>query len=412
MSYSDFVKEAMQYYRELPLEMNDLYKKYSVVMVLPEELVANADGKAGLEKMVSQISEKTRIKFDAVITDSYATSTNPLVSITKAEEFDNNLLQNKIFKSSDDKLAAYVNANAKYFVTIDVQNNRRASLNILFVNSGNLSAQVLVNAGEAAKADVSEFYLSTANEKATLSVLHELQCQNNSILELNALHNENANTTVVNLCKGNTGEQAQLLLNSVYCGGEATKARSVLDARGIASRVEVTELAFGISSQQFDLDNAVINSTPKSTVSLESGVILDDLSKCMLKGFAKVADKTRGSVSTIVEKGILLSKDAHMDALPDLSIDYSNEVKASHSASTAPIDPDALFYLTSRGIEESQARKLFVAAFISKYISKITSPFAREIAMSVMLDKLDKKTYGILSEITPRNVWVVQRPSR
>ncbi len=412
MSYSKFKEEAMQYYQSLPIETNELYKKYSLGIALPGELNGNAGDHSDIEGMVSQISEKTRIRFDAVITNSFAKSINPSVVITRAEDAGRNLLEEKLFKSGDDKLAAYVNAKAKYFVTVDAGKGEQSSINILFASDGHLSTQVFVNVAESARLDVSEFYLTIAEGEAVLSVLHELKCQDHSTVELNMLHNEDTKTSVVSLCKGSTGKEARLSLNSVYCGSEATKARFILDAKGTSSRIDVTELASGIASQQFDLDTAIINSTPYSSVHLDSGVILDDMSKCMLKGFAKVADKTRGSVSTIVERGILLSKDAHMDALPDLSIDYSNDVKASHSASTTPIDQEALFYLTSRGLEESQARKLFVSAFISKYISKISSPSAREIAMSIMLDKLDKKEFGRISEITPRNIWVVQSHNR
>ncbi|MEM3839233.1 MAG: SufD family Fe-S cluster assembly protein [Candidatus Micrarchaeaceae archaeon] len=406
-SYNEFVKEATQYYSSLPVETNELYKKYSLSIALPEKQAHGSP--EGLEKMVAQISEKTRLKFDAVITDSFAKSMNPGISIAKSESVPLEQFENKLFKSSDDKFAAYVNATAQYFVTINAARRSKSSLNILLVSAGHLSAQILVNAGESAKSDVSEFYFSTAT--GSVSVLHEVKCESNSKLEINCFHNEGSKASVLALFKGNTAEQAKLSINSIYCGAVTTKARSVLDAKGTASSIEVTELAFGVASQQFDIDTAIINSTPNSSVFLDSGVILDDTSKCMLKGFAKVADKTKGSSSQIAERGILMSKDAHMDALPDLSIDYSNEVKASHSASTTPIDQEALFYLTSRGIDEAQAIKLFISAFISKYISKLSAPAAREVAMSVMLDKLDKKEFGTITEITPRNIWAVSKPS-
>ena len=408
MLYQEFVKEATQYYKELPIETNELYKKYSVSIPLPEKAETRHED-IELEEMVNQISEKTRIKFDAIVTNSFARSSNPNIKIIKAEEAEK-LLETKIFKSSEDKFAAYINAKAKYIVTITIGKETKSNINILFVSNNNLSAQVFVNAENSAKAEISEFYFSS--EEANVSLLHEIECKEKSVVEMNAFHNENDKTYVVSLCKGYTNERANLYINSIYCGSNATKARSILYANGQSSRIEVTELAFGVASQQFDLDTAIINSTPNSTVFLDSGVILDDMSKCMLKGFAKVADKTKGSVSQIVEKGILMSKEAHMDALPDLTIDYSNEVKASHSASTTPIDQEALFYLTSRGIDESQARKLFISAFISKYLSKISSPSAREISMSIMLDKLDKKNFGAITEITPRNVWMVSRPAR
>ena len=95
----------------------------------------------------------------------------------------------------------------------------------------------------------------------------------------------------------------------------------------------------------------------------------------------------------------MLSKDAHIDALPDMAIDYSNEVKATHSASTSPIDKEVLFYLASRGIEEDSARRYFITAFIAKYLSNIDNGVASEVAMSIMLDKLEKEPLVTIPDV-------------
>ena len=55
-----------------------------------------------------------------------------------------------------------------------------------------------------------------------------------------------------------------------------------------------------------------------------------------LKGYAKIEKYTKGAFSNINQRGIIISEKAHIDALPDMSIDYSDQVSATHSAALLP----------------------------------------------------------------------------
>ena len=78
----------------------------------------------------------------------------------------------------------------------------------------------------------------------------------------------------------------------------------------------------------------------------------------------------RGAESFIAEHVLLLSPDAHAKAEPKLEIE-NNDVSSSHAASVAPIDQDKVFYLTSRGITDEDARKLIVEGFLGAAVDKI-----------------------------------------
>ncbi len=410
-SYKEFVDHAIEMYRSLPYETSDLYMKYTVsipVIAGGKPYSAKSNPAMDAKKYCEEIEEKTRIKFDLIISDTVIRSTSQSVKVYPAETLDGGVLAGKLFGSDDDKIAAFMNAYATHYIVIDVK-GKKENINILFVNSGDLKVQVLLNAAEDSRGCISEFYASNTKEEALMATLHEIRAGRNSKIEVNIFHNENEKTYVASSYSGRADDNSNIRFNAVYCGGIATKARGSIVSDGIASRVDVTEIVFGSQTQAFDINTVITNAKPMSQSYLDSAALLDGTSKCMLKGFAKVADKTRGSNSKITEKGVLLSKDAHIDALPDLSIDYSNEVKAAHSASTSPIDPEILFYLTSRGIAEERAKKLYISAFIAKYVSSIENPFMREVAMSILLDKLDNPAYGVITEITPRNMWVTQR---
>lgn len=71
------------------------------------------------------------------------------------------------------------------------------------------------------------------------------------------------------------------------------------------------------------------------------------------------AQKTNAYQSS---RSIVLSDRAEMYSKPELEI-YADDVKCSHGAATGKLDPDALFYLRARGLDEQQARALMLLAF-------------------------------------------------
>ncbi len=101
------------------------------------------------------------------------------------------------------------------------------------------------------------------------------------------------------------------------------------------------------------------------------------LANTMLKGVAKDKSKIRfvgriiidpdcgQSNSFLTERILLLSDQAHAEAVPDLEI-LTDDVKCSHAASISNLDEEQLFYLMSRGLSKKQAEEVIVEGFLSR----------------------------------------------
>lgn len=76
-------------------------------------------------------------------------------------------------------------------------------------------------------------------------------------------------------------------------------------------------------------------------------------------------------------RALLLSERAEMDAKPELEI-YADDVQCSHGATTGDIDPDTLFYMRSRGIDEAEARAMLIRAFLDEVTQSIADDAIRE----------------------------------
>ena len=69
---------------------------------------------------------------------------------------------------------------------------------------------------------------------------------------------------------------------------------------------------------------------------------------------------------------LLLDPSAHAESIPGLEIS-TDDVKCSHGVTMSSVDKDQLFYLQTRGIGESDGKKLIVDGFIRSAVSRIKS---------------------------------------
>lgn len=98
----------------------------------------------------------------------------------------------------------------------------------------------------------------------------------------------------------------------------------------------------------------------------------------------KDAQKTNAYQSS---KNILLSDDATINTKPELEI-YADDVKCSHGSSTGKVDPDALFYLRSRGLGEESARRMLLSAFANDVLQTIRIDSMKEYLTTLIQEKL------------------------
>ena len=87
----------------------------------------------------------------------------------------------------------------------------------------------------------------------------------------------------------------------------------------------------------------------------------------VFQGQILVRKDAQQTVGNQLNRTILLSPDAEMSTKPELEI-FADDVKCSHGATTGELDDDEMFYLRSRGIPASEARRLLVRGFIAELL--------------------------------------------
>ncbi|GAA0532015.1 Fe-S cluster assembly protein SufD [Rhizomicrobium palustre] len=93
-------------------------------------------------------------------------------------------------------------------------------------------------------------------------------------------------------------------------------------------------------------------------------------SRAVYQGKITVREGADGSDSRQTARALLMSERAEADMKPELVI-FADDVKCAHGATAGDLDPEALFYMRSRGIPEKDARRLLINAFLEEAVEPI-----------------------------------------
>ncbi len=140
---------------------------------------------------------------------------------------------------------------------------------------------------------------------------------------------------------------------------------------GVGATVHDTEVVFGNKNQSFDLSSNLIHNAPSTIGRVLEKSVLKDTSKSLFKGMIRIEKDGHHAESYLAGHSILLDKGAKSDSIPGLEI-FTNDVKATHSASVAQMDDEQLFYLASRCLSKSEAQKIIVEGFLEPLSRKMS----------------------------------------
>jgi Fe-S cluster assembly protein SufD len=115
--------------------------------------------------------------------------------------------------------------------------------------------------------------------------------------------------------------------------------------------------------------------------------VLDGRSRGVFTGRIIVRPGAQKTDSKQTNNNLLLSADAHADSQPQLEI-YADDVKCTHGSTVGPLDPRALFYLRSRGLDEAQARRLLTYGFGAEILGRMQIAPLRTQLERIVRDRL------------------------
>ena len=140
--------------------------------------------------------------------------------------------------------------------------------------------------------------------------------------------------------------------------------------------------------QHHDTHSVIDHRLPNCTSHQTYKGIVDGKAHAVFNGKIFVRENASGTDGYQSNKNLLLSNDARVDTKPQLEI-FNDDVKCAHGATVGQLEEEELFYLLSRGLNESLARNLLTYGFAEEIVNKIEIKSIKKQLDEAVLNRLN-----------------------
>lgn len=139
-----------------------------------------------------------------------------------------------------------------------------------------------------------------------------------------------------------------------------------------------TTIALADNNQVQDTGAKMIHLGKHTKSNILSKSIARNGGNASYRGLVKITKNALNSSSNIKCDTILLDEKSKSDTFPT-NICENNESTLEHEATVSKIDPNQLFYLMTRGIDENKATELLIMGFIEAFREELPLEYAVEL---------------------------------
>jgi len=250
--------------------------------------------------------------------------------------------------------------------------------------------RTLIVLEEGAQAEVWEDYGSASDDTdALLNTVVELSVGQNANLHYIATQDISEKAWLFSSQRSEVERDGKLDWAALGFGGGNGKVRMTTNLAGRGSEARVTGGYAGGNSQHIDYDTLQEHAAEDTFSDLAFRGVLAHSSTAVWRGMIKVDEGAQRTDAFQECRNMMLSPDAHADAIPGLEI-LADDVACTHAAAIAQVDKDQLFYLNSRGLSEDEGRSLVVEGFLQALVERLgKGPVRDEIAARIE-ERLDE----------------------
>ena len=386
----EYRKNSLSIYQEMPIEVSPLYNKYTDANKMdPEQVSLSISTDTSipefLKKRLGELENETSIiQIGSNITQiniSEELKSKGLVvsSIDNALNEHSDLVKKSLESSSskEDKFTALNNAafNSGIFVYVPrnlILKNPIHLLSCLSVDGVSTIARNIIVTDESSKATVvQELYSPKASKQQAYLELLNMIVGANSQLDITSLQMMDQSTVNFSTRRSDIAQDAKINSYLGLFGAMLSRYRIEYYLNGTGASINDSEIVFGNNDQSFDIQTNVTHQSPSTEGRVNEKSILKNKSKSLFKGMIRINENASKSQSFLSGRSILLDKGTKSDSIPGLEI-FTNDVKATHSASVAQIDDEQIFYLNTRCLSRTEAERVIVEGFLEPLSRKMS----------------------------------------
>jgi Fe-S cluster assembly protein SufD len=193
--------------------------------------------------------------------------------------------------------------------------------------------------------------------------------------------------------RAEVGRDAHLDWVALGFGSAHGKVRMDTKLAGRGSSARVTGAYIGDGTQHLDYDTTQVHAAEDTTSDLAFRGVLADQATAVWRGMIRVDKGAQRTDAFQESRNLLLSTKAHADAIPGLEIE-ADDVRCTHAAAVAQVDPEQLYYLRSHGLPVADAKRLVIEGFLQELVERAHEGPIRE----ALRDELTQRMGQLLSD--------------
>ncbi len=230
----------------------------------------------------------------------------------------------------------------------------------------------LVILEDQAKATLVEFFASTETTTAHfVSGVNDLHAGAGAHLSYIGVQNWSDATQAFQSNSIAAGRDARIFSLNLHLGGRQARHESQSRLLAPGAHSEMLALTVAHGTQEFDQRTLQTHAAPHTSSNLLYKNVLLDQARTIFSGLIVVDADAQKTDAYQSNHNLMLSNAAEENSHPGFEI-QANDVRCSHGATTARIDPEQQFYLEARGITPSLAHELLVFGFFEEVLNKLT----------------------------------------
>jgi Fe-S cluster assembly protein SufD len=153
-------------------------------------------------------------------------------------------------------------------------------------------------------------------------------------------------------------------------GGKYSRLESISRMVDRGARSDMLALSVARGEQEFDQRTLQDHLKPDTTSDLLYKNALHDRSRTIFSGLIRVEPGAHRTDAYQKVRNLLLSDEAEANSMPGLEI-LADDVRCTHGATSGQVEPEELFYLKSRGIDDLSAKRLIARGFLNEVVDRL-----------------------------------------
>jgi Fe-S cluster assembly protein SufD len=262
-----------------------------------------------------------------------------------------------------------------------------APLHLVFVGAASAQDQAwhlrhAIEIGEGASARIVEHHLASGTHQHLANSVATVNVARGASLAHVRVQDEAAGATSFARTDASVAEDARYQRLDLELGGALSRHEFGCRLLGKNAGVQADGVLLGSGRRHLDTRLNIDHVSGDTRCDLTWRGLAADRSRAVLHGGILIRAGADGSNAALSSRNLLLGEQAEIDAQPVLEI-HADEVQAAHGAAVGGLDPTALFYMRSRGLPESDARRMLTRAFCRDVLPALDASL-RPIAESAL----------------------------